>query len=354
MEKEHQKRPISSKSATIYDIAKAANVSSGTISRFINGVGVPRAATKERIEKAIAEYNYVPNKTAQALKSRRSNVLCLALPELNNPFYFQIMSAVEEIAYEAGYSITVYHTHGDLKREMKILKMGNENIADGIIMFNMNFTPQHLEAFYEINYPLVISSLCTSPYGGTGLDNYDYVGVDTRNALYLATSYFLDNGHKNIAFVGGDLETVSYRERFEGYNSALISAHIQPDMELCFFGGHDKEFGYKTGKRISEMPSSRRPTAVCAINDITAIGLMNAFRDCNIKIPSDIAVIGLDNIDADCDLTPRLSSIDLVPDEIARCAVNFFLERVNNIDATPAKKIVFQPKIIIRESSISL
>lgn len=338
------------KAVTIYDIARAAKVSPGTVSRFINGVGEPRAATRERLEKAIADYNFVPNRAAQALKSKRNRIICMAFPEAENPFFYHLVSAAEKITQQYGYTLMIYHTHTDSAREFDILSLMNESIADGLFLINYNFTQRHLDTFYKVSCPLVISSLCISPYGGTGFDNFDYIGIDGQNALYTATTQLISDGHRRIAFVGGKRDIVMFRERYEGYCSALARSRIHLDPSLCFFGGWDKDAGYAYGERIAAMPKEQRPTAVCAVNDVVAIGLISALRDHGLNVPDDLSVIGMDNIDMDVDLNPSLSSSDFAKDEFCKCAIDFLMERINGND-NPARKIIFQPTLILRESS---
>ncbi len=335
------------KSVTIYDIAKAAQVSPGTVSRYINGIGTPGKDTSERISKAISDLKYVPNRAARALKSRKNNIICLAYPESDNPFFFSLVDSVEKEAKRIGYVLMIYHTHGKIEEELRILSLMNENIADGIILINFNYTPEHFEAFNKLKCHIVISSLCISPYGGNSEDNFDYVGIDVRNALYMATMLMIERGHTKIAFIGGDKGICVFMERFEGYCSALIKANIPLNMDYCFFGGYDKEAGYAAGEQIANMVD--RPTAVCAVSDIVAIGAMDALRDSNVKIPEEISIIGLDDIDFDRYLSPKLSSVKMMQDEIGRCAIDFLHKRINGDDAPP-KKIIFQPELVERES----
>ncbi|MCB7066391.1 LacI family DNA-binding transcriptional regulator [Enterocloster citroniae] len=333
---------------TIYDIAKAAEVSPGTVSRYINGVGTPREESRLRIEKAIQDFNYVPNRAARALKSKKNNIICLAYPETDNPFFFNMVAAVETETKRAGYSLMIYHTHGEISEELHILSLMNENIADGLFLINFNYSPEHFEAFNRVTCPLVISSLCISPYGGNDTDNFDYVGIDVRTAEYLATMHLINNGHKKIALIGGDKNIDVFKERYEGYCSALNKAGIPLRTDYCLFGKYDKQAGYEAGAKIAQMED--RPTAVCAVSDVMAIGAMRAFRENSVVLPDEIALVGMDNIDFTNDMSPRMSSIKMMQDEVGRCAVKIILDRIEG-DVSPRKKIIYQPELVVRESS---
>jgi DNA-binding LacI/PurR family transcriptional regulator len=336
------------KNITIYDISKAADVSPGTISRYINGVGVPRESTRIRIEKALQEYEYSPNRSARALRSKKNNVICLAVPETNNPFFFKMIEAVESDLKHAGYSLMIYHTHGEISEELNILSLMNESIADGLILINFNYTAEHFEKFKTASYPLVVSSLCISPYGGNETDSFDYVGIDVRNAAYLATEHLIRQGHKRIAFIGGNKNLVTFKERYEGYISALNAAGIPIEQDLCFFGDYDADAGYKAAEEILALHD--RPTAVCAVSDVIAIGAIRSFRKHSISIPDNVAITGIDNIDFDEDMSPNLSSVRMKQDEVGQCAVRILLKRLRG-DKSPRMKIIYQPELLIRGSS---
>lgn len=336
------------KKTTIYDVAREANVSPGTVSRYINGVGTSRGDTNSRIEGAISRLNYVPNRTARALKSQKKNLLCMAYPESDNPFFFELVTRIEQEVKKAGYGMMISHTHGTVEEELKILSLTQENIMDGLILVNFNYTEAHFKAFAQVKCPFVLSSLCISPYGGNDNDNFDYVGIDVFNALYMSTMHMIEMGHKKIAYIGGSNEMCVFRERYEGYVSALSKGGIAVDPRYCFIGEYDERAGYNAGIQIVQM--EERPTAICAASDVVAIGAMIALKENNICIPEDIAMIGLDDISFDKALTPTLSSIKMMQGSMGKCAVDFLLARITG-DKSKSKKIIYQPEIVIRESS---
>lgn len=336
------------KKVTIYDIAREANVSTGTVSRYINGVGKSRGDTNQRIEEAIEKLNYVPNRAARALKSQKGNLICLAYPESDNPFFFELVTRAESEVKKAGYSLMINHTYGDPEEELKVLALTKEGFMDGLFLINFNYTKEHFKAFKQVKCPLVISSLCISPYGGNEDDNFDYIGVDVFNALHMTTRHLLDMGHKKIAYIGGPKELCVFRERYEGYCSALQQNGLQVDERYCFLGEYDERAGYTAASQIARMED--KPTAICTASDVIAIGAMKALRENKVRIPEDIAIIGLDNIDFVTALTPRLSSVKMRQDEIGKCGIQFLLSRLQGINKKP-EKIIYQPELVVRESS---
>lgn len=336
------------KTSTIYDVAKEAKVSPGTVSRYINGIGNARGNTSERIERAIRTLNYIPNRNARALKSKRTNLICLAYPESDNPFFFEMICAVEEALKKSGYMLMIYYTHGNPAEELRILSLSQEEIMDGLILVNFNYDKEHFEAFRKVKCPLIITSLCTSPYGGNPEDPFDYIGIDVRNAMYNSALHMLDKGHERIAYIGGNRDICVFSERWDGFQQAMNEHNIPIHKEYCFFGAYDEDAGYNAGCMIANM--AVQPTAVVAASDIIAIGVMRALQERGILIPNDIAIIGLDNIHFDRALTPQLSSQRMMQSEIGKMAVEMLMARINGDKSAP-KKIVYQTELIERASS---
>lgn len=323
------------KNITIYDIAKEANVSPGTVSRHINGVGKSRGDTTARIEAAIEKLHYTPNRNARALKNRKTNQICLAFPESDNPFFFDLVKTVETELKKNGFMLMIHYTHGIAEEELRILQLTHENMMDGLILINFNYTKEHFQAFKQVPCPLVISSLCVSPCGGNSEDNFDYVGIDVADAMYQSTMHMIQKGHRKIVFIGGDKNLCVFEERYQGYCRALEEAGILVQEEYCLFGNYDEEAGYEAGFQIGRMKD--RPTAICAVSDIIAIGCIRSLHEQKISIPDEMAIIGMDNIRFDEVLTPKLSSVKMMQDSVGKCAVDMILARINGVLPQPKK-----------------
>lgn len=336
------------KNITIYDIAREAKVSPGTVSRHINGVGKSRGDTAARIDAAIEKLHYTPNRNARALKNKKTNQICLAYPESDNPFFFDLVKTIETELKKKGFMLMIHYTHGISEEELRILRLTHENIMDGLILINFNYTKEHFQAFKQVKCPLVISSLCVSSYGGTEEDKFDYVGIDVEDAVYKSTMHMIQKGHKKIAFIGGDKNLCVFEERYRGYCRALTEAGIPIREEYCLFGRYDEDAGYEAGFQIGKMAD--RPTAICAVSDIIAIGCIRALQEQQISIPGDIAIIGMDDIGFDKALNPKLSSVKMMQDFLGKCAVDMILARING-DRSQSKKIIYQPELVERESS---
>lgn len=335
---------------TIYDIAKAAGVSPGTVSRTLNHVGYIKDETRSRIEKVVREMKFTPNRAARTLKTKKTGLIFLAIPDTDNPFYIDLIKAVQNVAKFNAYSLVLYYTDGKVQDEIKALKMMHENFADGMILVTFHFDQEHLKEIGRINSPLVISGVSAAQLGGRENDRYDYVGVDTGKGMYAATKHLISQGHANIAYIGGVKDLEVFRERYSGYCNALIENGIKIKEDYIFWGNYSESSGYEAGKYFMGM--KERPSAVCAANDLLALGAMSAFEDEGLRMPKDMAVVGMDNIDIGFRVKPRLSSVSIAQYEIGRTAAELLMDRLNGNGKRLSRRIIFEPRLVVRESSV--
>lgn len=335
---------------TIYDIAKAAGVSPGTVSRTLNNIGYIKAETREKIEKVVKDLKYTPNRAARTLKTKKTGLILLAIPDTDNPFYVDMIKAVQEVVKHNDYSLVLYYTEGKRSEEIKALKMMHENFADGMILINFSFTEEHRKEIERINCPLVLSSICVSQIGGREVDGFDYIGVDTEKGMYLAAKHLVMLGHTDIGYIGGRKGLEVFDERYRGYRRALIEGSVKVKEELVVWSDYTESSGYDAGKYFLTL--DKKPSAVCAANDMLAMGALRAFEENGIEVPQKISLVGMDNIDVVSKLKPRLSSVAIAQYEIGRSAAELIFKRLNQQEKGPSKKIIFEPRLVVRESSI--
>lgn len=334
---------------TIYDIAKAAGVSPGTVSRTLNNIGYIKEETREKIEKVMQDLKYIPNRAARTLKTKKTQIIMLAIPDTDNPFYVDMIKAVQDVTKRNGYSMILYYTEGKKCDEIKALKMLQENFADGMILINFNFTKEHLKEIERINCPLVLSGISVSKIGGREEDRFDYIGVDTCKGMYLAARHLVLQGHTDIAYVGGLKGLDAFEERYEGYKSAIVDSGLKLREDLIFWKNYTESTGYEAAEYFLTLKN--HPTAVCCANDMLAMGVIRGFEDNGVSVPEKVSVIGMDNIDIGARLRPKLSTVSIAQAEIGRAAAELIFQRLNG-EAGQSKKIIFEPRLIVRESSV--
>lgn len=334
---------------TIYDIAKAAGVAPGTVSRTVNNIGYIKDETRKRIEAAMAELKYTPNRAARTLKTKRTGLILLAIPYTDNPFYVDMIKAVQENVKNHGYSMILTYTEGKIEEEIRALKMLHEHYADGMILINFSFTPRHSREIERIHAPLVLSSISKSSIGGRVGDNFDYVGVDTEKAVLLSTRHLVQQGHSRIAYYAGLPSIELYQERLAGFKSALSEGGL-PYREECILWGSYKD--PKTFEMVCElMKKPDPPTAVVCANDMLALGAMLALQDAGYRVPEDVSLVGMDNIDTTLRVRPMLSTVAIAQAEIGRFASELLFRRLNREETGGSVKRIFEPRLIVRGSS---
>lgn len=297
------------KRTTIKDIAKKTGVSVATVSYVVNGINKVSDDTKKLILKTMEEMDYKPNLTARSLSNRLSNMIGLLLPITEtgadaslllkeNPFYGELISGAEYKATELGYDILIKGVRpGEGCRDW-IVKRN----LDGAIFIG-NFTSVISEEMKELGSELVLMDAYDD-----GTKVHHSIGIDDRKGGYLATRYLLDLGHRNIAIAASNImvDGAIYR-RFLGYKSALSEYNITTGSHLIFQDTLTFEGGYHTGLHI--IKSKEKISAVFAVADIVAFGIIKAFIDHGKQIPQDLSIVGFDDTKA-CEYhNPGLTSV---------------------------------------------
>jgi len=333
---------------TIRDIAEAANVSTATVSYVINNKPGVSDETRRRIRRIMREMNYRPNPRARGLAIGRTGMLGLMIPDITDPFYVNIVRGVEAEANQLGYTLNLCTTHGDADRERKVAEILTNNGVDGVIMMTYKLSPSELKELNESGMPLVV------------IDNPDAAGqvptvlVDNVALGWTATTYLLELGHRQIAFIHGVEGSNSSAGRYEGYVKALESRGIQPNPDLVERGGFSYEGGVKAARKLLSLPN--RPTAIFAANDQMAFGVMNAAAELGLSVPEDVSVIGVDDIEAAALVVPGLTTLKQPTREIGACAVQILeglIKAPENSSVAGASGVtqrVFKAELVVRGS----
>jgi len=338
------------KAATIYDIAKTTGVTAATVSRVLNNKGYIAEETRDKIIKAAKQLNYSPNPAARTLKTRRTNQVMLSIPDMRNQFYFDMIAAIQEVAKAKGYSLILNYTEADEKEEINCLRNVRENFIDGLILISINITEKLISEVKNIHQPIVLSGICKNTIKETDRA-FDYVGVDTGKGLYLAAKHLIGQGHTHIGYIGLSLNTQPGSERFTGFCLAMNESGLNVDDRFVRIGGFTEGFGYEAG--LSLVKQDSLPTAVCASSDIIALGIYRAFEQEGISIPADISVVGMDNTDITTRIKPKMTTVAISQAEIGRTATELIFKRLNGFIG-PYQTMIFQPRLIVRESSINV
>lgn len=328
---------------TINDVAKLAGVSTTTVSHIINGTRYVSDELKTRVENAIDQLGYRPNSLARGLRRGESKTIGLIVPDNSNPFFAEILRAIENIGHENDYSVILCNSDGDLEKEISYTELLYAKQVDGIVFITTNNSVEHLQKQSGNGIPFVIVDR------DLHLKDNDVILVDNFKGGYEATRYLLNLGHKKIACITGPSRLTPSADRVAGFQKAMDDAEVQVNANYLVTGDFQVEGGEAAMGKILALPE--RPTAVFACNDMMALGAMRAIRKAALSVPADISLVGFDDIVLTSVVSPALTTVAQPIDEIARSAVEFLIERMQNRESTQeAKKVVLPTKLVIRES----
>lgn len=294
---------------SITAVARHANLSVSTVSRFLKGELRVSPATEARIQDAMV---------ATGFRQEDPGVrrLAVIVPELTNPFFSTLCQALV-VASAARGVITSFHVSGGVVRNEAALceSCALDSRVDGIVIMSLTGDGRVLDGVPR-DFPVVVLD---ERLEGVRHER-SYVGSDDFGGAYQATSYLVTMGHRSVAFASGPAELRSSQERRSGYLKALADNKISVDHSLIFEGQYSEAHG--AAALLATMRHPARPTAIFAGSDIVAIGVMSAAGTHGVSIPGDLSLIGFDGIDVTAWLSPPLSTVEQSFDTMARAALD--------------------------------
>lgn len=333
---------------TINDIARELKVTAATVSRALNNHPAISDGTKELVRKKAKQLNYRPNRMASSLRSGRSHIWGILIPSAKINFFGSVVHGIEKFASKHGYSTLLYQSEELMHNEIKGLDTFLRSGVDGIIASIATETTNY-EHFLEIkrkNVPMVFFDRTKDELGIPAVVINDYRGA------FEATEHLIYQGCKRIAHIGGPEHSDIFLARRLGYVDALMTHGIEVDYKLILSGDLSVESGRNCMNSLIQMDYP--PDGVFAVEDFTALGAIQALKSGHIKIPEKIAIIGFANEEFGKYITPELSTVDQQTVKMGEEAARLLLKLSENKNYYDGKteKIVLEPQMIIRESSL--
>jgi LacI family transcriptional regulator len=274
------------------DIAERASVSVMTVSKALRDEPDVSAATKARIKLLALEMGYVPDSTAQGLRTRTTKLFGLMIPAPTDPVYSRMLLAIEERARDFGYDILLMHSLNNPEREDSCVRRMLSRRVDGILLTPVYRMDPEVRIYTELlvrKTPLVLlgpaAKFCSQ---------FTSIQTDDQAGSFAITRHLLQLGHKRIAFLAGPMAAPWSQERFEGYRHALREASMDVDDKLVYQAGSTVEDGAKAAQQM--LNESCDATAVQTVNDLVAVGCADTLLNQGRKIPDDVSVAGFGNI----------------------------------------------------------
>lgn len=320
--------------ATLREVAEAAGVSISTVSRVVNGYEHVSEEVRRRVLQAIEELNYEPNLLAKALvRGRDTKQIGLLVHDVANTYFAEIASAVENVAFQHGYSVILCNSsHG--RSINTYLDTFWQRKVDGVAIATGELNEQHirrLERLVERDIPIVISRERGWPSNALFehiQDKIGFIELDFYSGAKIAMEYLISLGHERIAYLCSLPPSISERDpRTFGYREALAENGLPLDENLIVY---DIGYGTAAGARgmFELLARGVDFTAVLAYNDLVAIGAMGACREEGLDIPGDVSVIGFDNIETSKYIYPLLTTVHVPKGEQGELMATYLLSQI--------------------------
>lgn len=330
----------SPKSITILDVARTAGVSVSTVSRVLNGKDDVAEETILKVQTVIQDLGYASSLAARGMRSHRTNVIGLIMPDVATPYCQQIMRGVNNVIAESNKDLIIYTSGGVLKgnvaqHERNYVALLNGGTADGVIVVTPTATS------FASHAPIVL----LDPNNES--PDFSAVISTNREGALAVMDYLTSLGHRRIAHIAGRMELVSAIQRLQGYKDGLAAAGIPLDPELIEMGNYRSDIAYTCTQKLLCMKD--RPTAIFAANDMAAMGVYRAAKEAGLRIPDDLSVVGFDNLHESAFTMPALTTVDQFLEEMGAIATRMILSLVNEEKLICGLQTV-QTQLIVRDS----
>lgn len=333
---------------TMHDVAKLAGVSQSTVSRVLNdsNAGIPIGEeTRRRVQEAVQTLGYYPNLHAGSLRGQKTRMLAMMIADIANPFYHAMVRAAQDVARLHHYDVMIANSDHACENELQFMESLIRRPVDGVFMVPYHLTREHISAIIARTGSSVVAV-------GQHVDHpqVDTVhGADYEATFDAVTWLQRERDHQRIGFIGvTEVHSAGARRRaaFEAAMQALGLAH---DPKLYVMGDWSEQSGERAMQMLLTLP--QRPTAVFAINDLMAIGALEAARAAKLRVPEDVAVVGFDDIPAASWVRPRLTTIAQFPADMGRILTEALFERIEGAVTGPGRRFAVPCKLVARESA---
>ena len=328
--------------ATIKDIAKKTGLGLATISSYLNGGNV-REQNRIKIEQAIEELHYEVNEVARGLKTNRTRLIGILIPELNNIFCTEIITEIEDILRNHGYATMVCDCRTDENREKEAVEFLKKRRVDGVIAMPSGNRGKHFSKLKKAGIPVVLLDR------KLGDISCDYVLVDNQKGAKEAVTRLIEAGHQKIGVITGPEHVFTAKERLLGYYEALKEAGIECEESLVSHNEYTIKGGIKGLRGLVEQNSDM--TAVFVANYELTMGVVIEANELGLRIPEELSVIGFDNVEFARACVPKLSIVSQPTEEIARQVSELLLQRLES-EAEEEEFVVKLPTRFVEGKSV--
>jgi LacI family transcriptional regulator len=331
---------------SVKDVAVAAGVSLGTVSNVLNHPDRVRPATRDRVERAMADLGFVRNESARLLRNGTSHTIAYVVLDATNPFFIDVAQGIEEAAVRADLSLFTCNSDNQAAREATYLSRLEQMRVQGVLITPVDTEHPLLDELPRRGTPFVVVDRVRDAA------THCSVAVDDVLGGELAARHLLDLGHERIAFVGGPSSVGQVRDRRAGARQALEAAGLPGDRLVDVeTSALTVDEGRGAGERLAGVPAARRPTAAICANDLLALGLLQQCVAAGVEVPDDLAIVGYDDIDYAAAAAVPLTSVRQPRRQLGVRAAELLVAEATEADHRH-EHVLFTPELVVRASTM--
>lgn len=325
---------------TIRDVAREAGVSTAAVSQAFNSNGRLSDQTRQRVLAVARHLRYHPNRHARNLAAKSTRTLGIVVSDIENPFFAVVMKSFEARARHYGFETIASETSYELTLMRRAAERIMEQDVSGVAIFTSEMSHAWLE---EIVCRDIAVACFDLDFVSERANN---VKVNYASGMRQLIQHLYDLGHRRIAYAGGRSGLKNIQSRHEAYLDSMAALGLEPGP--VFTGNQRLDGGYAAGASILQLPT--RPTAVVAVNDLTAVGLINAFTEAGLRVPADISVAGFDNTFLAAYFVPRLTTVDMHPDALGAAAADALHDAISS-SSREGKEYAIKIDLVVGKST---
>lgn len=325
--------------ASMKDVAELAGVSSATVSRVLRQRPNVRDEVRERVMEAVRELDYRPNRVARSLRVQQSNIIGLAVTDIQNSFFTTIARAVEDVAFDNDFALFLCNTDETPERERLYLELMRAEHVAGVIIAPTRDVDVRLAPLWEEKIPIVAVDRRVEQF------EVDTVLTDNLDATFKVVSHLIAHGHRHIGAIVAIPTITTGRERLEGYHRALAAHNIPINSRLVMPVVPRETNAYEAMKLLWES----RPTAIFTSTEVLTAGALRAIRELKLDVPGDVALAGFDDPFWSTLVLPSLTCVRQPTYELGKLAMELLLQRLRD-PARPTREVILKSELLIRAS----
>ncbi len=327
---------------SIRDVAKLAGVSNATVSRVINGSALVTPETTRRIQEVIRELKFVPNQSAVLLKHGKSRIYGVIIPDITNPFFVEMVKIFEGLLFERDLELLLSNTDFHPSRSQRSIHRMLLRRVDGLAFMGPEHEAAALDSLVHNRIPVV-----TTGHHRTAPGISDIV-VDFRDGMAQIVSHLKQLGHRNLGYIGGSEGLATSRDRRDSFLDAVVKQGLSSREGWIVEGDYKISGGMQGMDAI--LSQEKIPTAVIAVNDVTAIGALRKAHERGLHIPEDISVVGCDDIEVSDMVYPPLTTVRISRRHYAEMLFEALQWGTANL-SQPGKSLSLPMKLVVRQST---